>query len=635
MASKEGLLCDTIKDLLKDELTLLRDEQAKFQEAQEAALKEIQDLSGKLIASEREVEQLKENFTSFKQEVETSTDTSRTQVTSDVKAIEERLDKFEKQAAEDSTKFDKTLIDLQPKIDESLRLVTNCDRRTDEFDRMMRDLSRQCEEFTTKVKASEETVKNMDSITNMVKSAQEALEDSVTRKYNLLWDDVLNAIKEAKFNHVEAVQQELSVQREASKTETRSLVNYALNFMAQAHGERRQNAINRSLLTAWKEQTWVSARRRLGISYLSKILQKRHRVAFDTWHRRHTADALCDRLHGQYTDQLKIVYKDMDDKDRGLATRCDKLTQEVGKLDREKASSVSLFEQIDGVRTMIVDELRIISTMKSTLDAHECSLQKHEDWNALRIAAERDLRERIESLGQKISVFEEGSSSFAKSEDVNGMIRDILMIWNSIKQLDTAKADKKDVDNFALETLDRDKLSSRKLEDLESDFSMRSRQETLKLQEKWTEYDGRLEESARQFRHWEHMWEKLSGLVEDLVGKIGDLQQAHDCKAVSAHPSLRTPGRDASRSTLTRSRAEIPTLPGATPSMQHDSSISTQRGQRNADGLDPKSLWLNSAKGIVDATVDQAVSPSGTTMPRTRSRPRSASVARKPHDRRM
>lgn len=105
------------------------------------------------------------------------------------------------------------------------------------------------------------------------------------------------------------------------------------------------------------------------------------------------------------------------------------------------------------------------------------------------------------------------------------MIRDVLLIWNSIKQLDTAKADKKDVDSFALETGNRDKLSTRRVEDLEADIASRCRQDTLRSQEKWTEVEGRLDESGRQFRHWEQMWEKLSGFVEDVVQKIGDLQQ--------------------------------------------------------------------------------------------------------------
>merc|ERR1711972_467397 len=99
-------------------------------------------------------------------------------------------------------------------------------------------------------------------------------------------------------------------------------------------------------------------------------------------------------------------------------------------------------------------------------------------------------------------------------------------MWNSIKQLDVAKADKKDLDAFVVETSSRDKLSLRRFEDLETDVATRVREEVLQTQERWTGLDNRVEENAKQFKHWEKMWEKLAGFVEDLVQKIAELQGA-------------------------------------------------------------------------------------------------------------
>merc|ERR1719484_198401 len=137
----------------------------------------------------------------------------------------------------------------------------------------------------------------------------------------------------------------------------------------------------------------------------------------------------------------------------------------------------SLTEQVEQFRHLLTSELKALDSMKHKVDAHEGTLKMHGE--QLRPLQER-IQNGITRLGQEIAELGEGYKSCAKSEEVNGMIRDILLIWNSIKQLDTAKADKKDVDSFALE-----KLAGRKLEDLEKDFVSKSRQESQKLQEKW------------------------------------------------------------------------------------------------------------------------------------------------------
>lgn len=613
MASKLEL---DIKDLFKEELTALRDEQAAFIAKQEEGLKQIQEISGKVVQNETEVNQLKEAFGRFQQEMETSTKEKQTQVAEDVKNMEARLGEFQKKVSEDCTKFDTILNEISPKFEASLRQEKNREVRTEEFDRMLRDLTRQCEELTEKVKASEARVTKMDGITSTVQSAQEALEDSITRKYNSMWEDVLNAIQEVKGNQVQMMREDLDNQKEACKSETRSLVNYALNFMASAHGERRQMALSKSLMLAWKEQTWISARRRMGVSYLHKILQRRHRVVFDTWHRRHSTSELCDRLKSQYEDKLNDVYKDMREGDKGLSVRCNGIDEEVRKLANEMGTKQSLKQSMDDLRRQLSEEMKVIKILEGRVSNHDADFSRHEEWHRSYEEAQKKFRIDWARFEKELADLIEQCKQYAKNEEVNGMIRDILLLWNSVKQMDAAKADKKDVDSFALETLDRDKLATRRLEDIEQDIALKSKHETLRLQEKWTEFDNRLDESGRQFRHWEQMWEQLSGYVEDLVVKIGDLQGNKPAA------TLKTPGRVGSN--VAKSRL-IPTIPGDGRS----ESATTLRAPQVAEA-DTKLLWLNSAKGIVDATIDQAVNPAGggAAAVRSRSRPRSASGAR-------
>merc|ERR1719159_968171 len=113
---------------------------------------------------------------------------------------------------------------------------------------------------------------------------------------------------------------------------------------------------------------------------------------------------------------------------------------------------------------------------------------------------------------------------FSKTKEVQQMMRDILLIWNSIKQLDAAKADKKDVDNFAVEASTRAKRVEQRFEDIESESATRVQEVVMSMHERLEEIGGRVEENSRAFRHWQQMWESLAGFVEDLVAKIAEIQ---------------------------------------------------------------------------------------------------------------
>jgi len=403
--------------------------------------------------------------------------------------------------------------------------------------------------------------------------------------------------------------------------------------MASAHGERRQQAVNKNLVQAWKEQTWNSSRRRLGIAYLQKIFQRRKLVEFNAWSRRHSTDEICKRLHGQYEGQLGAVYKKIEDEAQDWKKHWTVLDGSVVKLEAGKSTKLSLDASVKELHGAI-EELKVqaIAPIRSTLEEHQ---QVHDRFQVLHRGhsdQENDLDQKVSIANQEISGLSLKCCSFAKIDDVDNMVRDVLMIWNSIKQLDTSKADKKDVDGFAVETGNRDKLSSRRLEDLEADITMRSKQETLRSQEKMVEMEGRLDESSRQFRHWEQMWEKLSGFVEDLVGKIGDLQGNSDGKLPSA--TLRAPPRRGPSQALSQSRLAT-TSTMATLAGEDTATAAVSRGgyqhPASAEGFDSKMLWINSAKGIVDATIDQAVTGTPASA-RPRPRPKSAS-GRRPLDR--
>lgn len=622
---------DAIKELLKDEFAKLQDKVDEQEKKQDEFAKELEKMSGKVVEREQDATKLREEFEKHSKDTEEAIGKLQTQLTDDLGTMKGRLDKFEdddtglgglKQVHQKMSDLEKSSSEMTKLVGDSSRLVNS---HTEGFDRKLKDLSRQCNDMLDRVKASEDFMKITEGKSSSVGKAQQALEDMVTRKYETLWQDVLRAIEEVKGTQQKDMELDKASQYSSIRSETKSMVNYALNMMSQAHGERRQMAINKSLLTAWKEQTWITARRNLGLSLLHKLTLNRQRQGFDRWSRRHSTNLLCHRLQDQYENQLATVYKRIQDGDNTLQSKVNDVDRQVAWLTETKAAATSLDESLGQIRFQVDQELKAlvpinakIQDMTSRHDLELRALKDTEVAHDTKIGAVvKDLQDVIESL-----------PNYAKSDEVKNMIRDILLIWNSIKQIDSAKADKKDVDIFAIETGNRDKLTARNLEDLRADITTRSRQDIVQLQEKWNVVDGRLDESARNFRHWEQMWEQLAGFVEDLVSKIGELQAG---EVHHKFPATLRPTR-ISRTKLAPNRPDIPVM--------HETSAARADSQTrlaSTETLESKMLWLNSAKGLVDATIEQAMTP-GSARAKI-GRPKSASMrgpyGARPHDRGM
>merc|ERR1719453_6989 len=124
-----------------------------------------------------------------------------------------------KQLLDKTNNLERILSDMTPKLDESMRVVKDNTTRTEAFDRKLVELSRQCEENVQLLKSCDERVTNMEGISSTVSVAQEALEDSVTRKYEKLWEDVLHAIEEVKGSQLKVVKEDLENQTSAAKAE--------------------------------------------------------------------------------------------------------------------------------------------------------------------------------------------------------------------------------------------------------------------------------------------------------------------------------------------------------------------------------------------------------------------------------
>jgi hypothetical protein len=592
-------LCDTIKIMVSEELGPLIDFQKSQDEKNTEMSKAMEDMSAKIVAQAAEGERLRENLQPLREEFEAFGTKMETQLGEAREALKAQMDEFQegygiKELYEKMTNLEAEAGNWKA-VD---RLAKENNLQVKAFGRDMEEFRRQIADFREKVDAVPARLAEMEGTVSTVSLAQEALEDSVSRKYEKLWTDLMHAIDEMRETQMEELKSEIINNQTSAQKEAASLVGHAMTFMASAHTERRKMVAARSLLVAWKDQMMISARRRMGITLLHKMLLRRERNGFDSWRASHKIGTLCDRLNSQYTEQLKDVYEEIKAGDTQLNKRCDRIDSEVATHGGAKADKRSLDDAVADLRKFVNLELQAIQELQTTQQDHGNTIQKHAELHGAHMKTEDNLGRNLSVVGQDLATTMERIKVLADKTEVKSMISDILMIWNSIKQLDTSKADKKDVDSFALETGNRDKLALRRLEDFEADLASKSKQETLRVQEKWTDLEGRVDESARQFRHWEQMWEKLSGFVEDLVAKVGDLQATSQPNAGVSVSASRAGGgwkergmhRSGSERRPDTTRKPLPRASGGT-----------------AETGNAKNLWLSGAKGIVDATIDQAL----------------------------
>ncbi|CAE7250845.1 Hcn4 [Symbiodinium sp. CCMP2592] len=346
-------------------------------------------------------------------------------------------------------------------------------------------------------------------------------------------------------------------------------------------------------MTVWQQHTWTSLRRRTGIQWLcaslARVGKKRQHQFLSRWKRHTSIWTLVKQLREEYIKLIPDVQKEIEASGlparvtfleefvQTLRTELDTLTETV----KEHSTALAInAEWVEKTRVIILDLTQRLDEVDAKVADVLVSCGKRMD----------EVEARLAVCEKSVDDLSEAQKALALAKDVQSIMRDVLLIWNSIKQLDAAKADKKDMDSFALETSKRDRQSLRRIEDLQSSVTVQLREETLRIQEKYAQLDVKVDESSKQFLHWEQMWERLAAYVEELVKQVGDMQWGRTncggCRPPSGRSRLRpasaTFPRDGSESenglvyvnSETRIRATdvaasesfaCPSLPSSTP----------------------------------------------------------------------
>jgi len=351
---------------------------------------------------------------------------------------------------------------------------------------------------------------------------------------------------------------------------------------------------------------------------------KRQRKSMNRWVRSTSIEDLAKRLREEYASQIPDVQKAIEDSK--LGERCDKLDETLNQLRGETCSAVQLDEKMEEHKNFLQLKMELVEDVRLRVEGHGKTLVEFDARHSGHAEHAEEVKTRLCAFDQHIDGIFEAHQGFAPAKDVQTMMRDVLLIWNSIKQLDAAKADKKDMDYFAVESSNRDRFSSRKLEDLQTLVGDKLREETLAVQERCSELDLKVDESAKQFRHWEQMWERLAGFVEELVVKVGDLKD-NSSQQTRLHS---TPLRGGSRPPSARAKRDETTDRFLFEAVETPSAADTTAESRM--------LNVGSAKAIgerfFEPTLEEAVTKQklGGHGPRV-TRPLSASTLRRGIDR--
>lgn len=648
---------DAIRELLKTELTQLRELVDSKDERIAASEKAVEGLNERLAEHGQAVEQLKGSLQEAVAKAEEQDARVRALEGLDLGLVKGRLERLEddtegigglKQVHERLTKLATQLGESQQVVQEAKQIAATVKSRADELEQKVQVAARQCEESTSLAQACDRRLQTVEAVTSEVREAQRAIEDSVAKKYEKLWEDVLHAIEEMKDPQLERLQLDLDSHKRACRQEAQSLVNYGLKALAAAHEEKRQVSITKALVHAWREQTWISARRRVGIQALHSLSQRKKRNAFDRMVRAAAVHEFARHLTAEYDKKVPDVHKILND--LGLPQRCDRLGHEVAAIHKDKCPHQRLDDELLHQSRNFEEKL---GRQKEDLDSlqqrasQELQAKCEEQCRAAQRVAEA-LDAKIADVTSQLEGQSASLAECAQSKEVQGMIRDVLLVWNSIKQLDVAKADKKDVESFALECSNREKLAVRRVDEVEADVTKKT-QDVERTRNRCSQLEERVEAHSRQVTHWEQMWEKLAGYVEDLVAKIAELQQSggHIGSHLPALPAGRVRSssvpRTPSKQDFSRGRGDMTTLPPySTASTNVSDALAGAEAPPPPNGVPvpapwdatvAKAQWVAAGRSLTETTMasmDQ-VAPSSARL-RPSGRPKSASV-RRPVDR--
>eukprot|EP00392_Amoebophrya_sp_AT5.2_P015840 g16061.t1 len=424
-----------------------------------------------------------------------------------------------------------------------------------------------------------------------------------SKKYQQMWNEVPKALEEMNGKHIAQLEKQLQTNAADKVAEVQNLVKYCLQILSRVQADRKKESDQKNIMLHWRAQSWINARRRMGMEQLRKFLKARIKDPFQTWKVQAMYETTIKRLTAEYTRRIPDVPKQLDE--LGFPAKIENIQDYITKLQDEKAGKV-----VDDVAEEISKTVAQIEAKAEELDMLKEDVNQEKE----RVTGVEGNLESVRGVAEGVSgtaTSAEGKverlkslleANYAQNTEVQAMVKDVLLIWYSIKQLDATKADKKDMEAYALESINREKTNVRE-EVMQKNTEIRGELGTMQGRAFGLLYFGvkmgSVDEIGRgfgeqqgQFVNLQQMLGNLASFVEELVVKIAEMQGVEVTGGAEKDP----------------------------------------RGMTSMDDMEQ---WLHYAKGVVDQSLDnyhagtaggngRPSSSSGTRTGRQPSRPKSS-----------
>lgn len=496
------------------------------------------------------------------------------------------------------------MVEQDRKIEESRNDVAELKRSCQKFNDEIHEMQREWKGAEKSVFTAEKRLQEMETKCQEVSISQARLDENVEGKYNRLWNDVVvNGLEEVKMSSIKELKREIQKKNEDSSNRSASLVNYALQVMSKAAEVAKRTQVKKEFVDLWREKANDRARMKLACRMLDTfwVRRWRGRDCFRQWKDRASEETKIIRLAREYEAKIPDVPRIMGIlEDTGIPEQVQDLWVRVRELGDQKANQRNVLELLKKASDDVDVRFERVTKVETEMGSQGKQVLALEDARTGLEAGLSRVEQQVSFDAKEIKRIDSGLGEFAKGTEVSGMMKDVLLIWNSIKQLDAAKADKTEMDAMALEGLNKEKLAARRLEDIEADSSSKLSEGVMMMHERWQDLHGKVDENSKQLQTLQQMLGPLASFVEELVAKIAETQGVDTMRLPpgamggGGNGNYRPPPRESSNNGAA----------GGSRSAGGPSAVGPSGSGAAMAAVDSMEQWLSGAKGIVEASLD-------------------------------
>ncbi|KYF45526.1 hypothetical protein TGARI_362460 [Toxoplasma gondii ARI] len=221
-------------------------------------------------------------------------------------------------------------------------------------------------------------------------------------------------------------QEALSQRSQQSEQRVQQLISYAIGLATRAATDKREADVKKAVISRWKEIAWIGARQRMACRSLSRLFRIHLRRHFAGFQQVLAWEINMERLRTEFRNSLPDVEAVV----RGA------VSSKIKMLEERVNTKDTVIQKIQGDVERLstkAEEFQVKDEVREELDR------------------EADREGRLQKAEELVSDVVEKMSQVARQEEMQSIMKDVLLIWTAVKHLDTAKADKRELDALANE----------------------------------------------------------------------------------------------------------------------------------------------------------------------------------------